>query len=616
MDRYNTNSFVLGGVESSFMRPLSEDKILTPEQANEEWGIDGVLQFQEPISIGDARRKSTAVHKDREREAYIARAAQNESLLGKVGNLGLALASMATDVTNYAPVGTGVFKGLRALGLAKAGSLTAKVLKSPIGHGAVDAMGGTLLAQPAVYMNHQNLALDYGLEDALLDIGTAGVFGTGTGTLGSMVRTKAVRGKRTARLADFSERLANAKKDVDAAQVAMGTQLTEEARVDLTNYLTAVNKDGGIPEPEMIRAILKAGSIAEDLTPNNSTTFLNNVIGKVDLDDLRSPDTRRLLETARTSSLIPENFFSDPKRVFDLTAKGRGVELPGLIRTLAEKLGSLEGVITARDFGDLVKNSGLIDKARFEGKGFFRELAGLLGEERVKASDTLTAKQVFALVEELEAKEVASKAFDDPANLQALKEFQSELKLARSNTDIGYDTYKSRFRKSKKFISENPEYRKLKITDLQKLNPSERKQVMDFLKFFDEANPTESQLAAALRGKDDAIRELYQQAQLNNIKNSISEKDALDIISRKIAKGNFAQEVAISPAARLGNENIKIADDGFVHESFINEEIEALRKGLGEEDIAAIEADIKSFEESLDRKVKGIKRSIDCVFGG
>ena len=154
----------------NFVDKITNNNLLTPEEANLEFGIDGVLEFQSPVTKEEARTRQLGIVRRQDLDNFLSRESQTENLGEKIGNLFLGLGVAVADPVNLIPF-TLAAKLAGITKLVKAGSIGQKVLKSQVATSAIDAGLGNLVVAPLMMENFKRQGLEYGFDDMAFDVG-------------------------------------------------------------------------------------------------------------------------------------------------------------------------------------------------------------------------------------------------------------------------------------------------------------------------------------------------------------------------------------------------------------------------------------------------------------
>lgn len=145
--------------------------LLTPEQANNLYGIDGMLSFDKPIYDYDAKLRNENASISAVRNEQVSRA--KNGFLNSSLRFGSELLAGIIDPINVASsfipvVGEARFARLAST-LGKGGARLAT--------GFIEGAAGAALLEPAVFALNDDLGLNYGFEDSLTNIGFGGAIG-------------------------------------------------------------------------------------------------------------------------------------------------------------------------------------------------------------------------------------------------------------------------------------------------------------------------------------------------------------------------------------------------------------------------------------------------------
>lgn len=580
-----------------------ESKLLTANEANEAYGLDGTLTFNNPVREKDAKDRAFRILQERDRAQFLAKESQSEGFAEKAGNLLISLGTLATDPANFIPFSR--MARLYRLGSgARTATVSARILKNPIARGAIDGSVGNLVTQPFIAANHADLGLSYGPEDGLFDVTMGAVAGGVLSGFGDMFRRSGIKGKLKTK-----NTINKAIDDFEAAQTASNTQLSPDAKAALNSYVEARASLGQEPDPKVLQSIARLTSALEHQSQKNSTFYLNEMIMRSDFDRVDADFRIFLSENAKTSELIPNRIDFDFDTAFSKLAKGDIASLPVGLGKIVTKLAGPDGKIKVKELIETLGDEG----ALFKDKSTKAFIASNLGLKGLHGNSQLTARQAFSLFEEIDQLNRASKLkIDDVDDLfPKLTEFKNELKVSQSNANLSLSKFKSKIKKLKAVIDKEG-LRGITLRDLDGLSEAVRKDVIDFIKIFQEANPTESQLAKALQGDTKAIKELHEQVKFNSeIKDGMSAKEAMDTIRQAVSSS--MEDPLVSRKGALAGE-IEVDQNLQASKSFIDEETNRYSEALDEVELKEAEAIVKK-EATKDGFGAGVIEAVKCGIG-
>ena len=174
-------SRMLGAQESIFesdelrmKQKYGESQILQPDDANKKYGIEGRLQFNEPVreSVAQAKRER------KEQEMFY------QHMLGKSRGFAAGAASFAgsfvgnidavTIAASFLPMGMLSNAGKLGSAISKMGKYKRLAVS-----GAIEGAVGNAVIEPFILKGQEYLGGDYGLSDSLMNIGFGAVLGAG-----------------------------------------------------------------------------------------------------------------------------------------------------------------------------------------------------------------------------------------------------------------------------------------------------------------------------------------------------------------------------------------------------------------------------------------------------
>lgn len=282
---------------SDYLRELGlktfPDDVLNPAEANERYGVDGVLQFQEPISRSLAQLKYTRVRKGQLIDGFLSQAQMQDQSFGRaVRDFGNALAVQAFDPINYIPT-TRMLKMSKLAGLGARGSTR---IAHSAARGAVDGALGNLITTPFAAAQYKKYGMEYGLEDALFEVSMGVFIGGAIGGIGGKLSADKIAAEKI---------IARQRKNFKRQYKTMASQITPEARAALDDYITVVNRDGKIPSIEEMSAIVK---VFDEQTPYKESgtgqVFTGQTLLRTNTEFLTQQEIVVLTEQARSDKFF------------------------------------------------------------------------------------------------------------------------------------------------------------------------------------------------------------------------------------------------------------------------------------------------------------------------
>jgi hypothetical protein len=153
---------------------------LTPEIANEKYGMGGQLKFDKPVSDTYARGMMELKSRELRNQEKLNKGPQN--IVAKTAQFGAGIAASTLDPIN---IGVSLIPGgplLKGMGLAKLAA--SKTAGATVAKGAMGGVAGALAVEPLPYFSAQKYQLDYDLTDSLLNVTFGGVLGAGFAGIG------------------------------------------------------------------------------------------------------------------------------------------------------------------------------------------------------------------------------------------------------------------------------------------------------------------------------------------------------------------------------------------------------------------------------------------------
>lgn len=303
--------------------------LMTPEEANQRFGIAGELTFDHPVRAGEAALLNKWKRDELKRQNILMRA--TPGVLPGAARLGVGFLVSAVDPLNVASAFIPVLGEARFARIAAATSLTT----ARLARGGLEGAVGAAVVEPIVYLQAQSEQADYTAYDSLLNLafGTAlgGGLHAGFGKLSDWIsgqpiemRETALRGAvaaiaedRPVMVADIFGRradlLSGTSLSTPTERFAPTFGVMDEPAPNPTPQgdtlsLPAVGKDGQIKIYETAQQALKAAKNAkrqgQSLTPQvqpNGTYRLVGESKRVEIRDTFVEERAALNEVKRTT---------------------------------------------------------------------------------------------------------------------------------------------------------------------------------------------------------------------------------------------------------------------------------------------------------------------------
>lgn len=171
---------------------LPEPKTITPEEANQKYGIEGELKFDEPI-FDDVAQDYHKMKRDELARRDIYQRSKGGALLS-TAQFGVGLGVSIVDPLNIASAFIPVVGSTRyALMLERAGTAAGRAgVRTAVG--AAEGLVGAAVVEPLIYTAATQRQADYDATDSLLNLAFGTVLGgglhAGLGALGDAIRAK------------------------------------------------------------------------------------------------------------------------------------------------------------------------------------------------------------------------------------------------------------------------------------------------------------------------------------------------------------------------------------------------------------------------------------------
>jgi len=286
----------------------SPEDLLSPQEANERYGIDGVLQFQEPIQLSQAQLKYNRVRKGQLIDSFLAQAQNQDQSFGRgVRDFGNALAVQAFDPINYIPT-TRMLKMSKLAGL---GARASTRVSQGIARGAIDGALGNLITTPFAAEQYKKYGMEYGLEDALFEVSMGVFIGGAIGGIGGKLSADKIANQKI---------ISRQRNTVKRQFRTIASQVTEEARAALDDYISVATREGKVPKLEDMISLVK---VFDEQTPykesGTGNVYSGQTLLRTNTEFLTPQETAMLLEQARSNKFfaIDESIPLDKKVSID-----------------------------------------------------------------------------------------------------------------------------------------------------------------------------------------------------------------------------------------------------------------------------------------------------------
>lgn len=579
--KYHTGTFIGDQINKAFRE---DDELLSPQEANSLYGIDGVLQFEEPVAKRVAENKAFKIRQNQDIKQFLAKESQTEGFLEKVGNLGIAFATLATDPVNYIPVG-------KAVQLYKIGRVipsAMKVLRNPIARAAFDGAAGNLITQPFIKANHEELGEEYTLADGVIDVTMGGVIGGVFGAVGTGFRASGIARRKLAR--DAMKQLAE---DVGAMQKAHVDFVEPETIGVLNSYVETMNAAGKEANPDVMKAYIKLSDTYNSEKRFNSTLFLNDTLQRVDREHVSPEFKQTIIELSRGAEIIPTDRVIDLDNVFTTTRP-----LSKELTAIRNSLGNFEGTMTVQDLAKVLKQD--VD-------GLKVNLQTYLNKSEIRTNSKLKAKEVLNFYENYRSQRPIN--LDTTNHLKNLEDFKRRLNDSNVNKIEDINTYTETFDKLRKKVLDNPDNHGLRLDEWARLSPSEQQEIVDMVRFLQDANLKDGALKQALDGDVIAMREMFHKSKFKEQIDTINSNDAMNIIRSELSKS--ADAIEISEQNIIATE-VEVTSDLHASPNYLDTQIQEFKSTLTEVQLEEVQK-ILSKEQVKDNFTDGLLAAGKCI---
>ena len=191
--------------EWDWTNPNSEK--ISPEEATQKYGMDGLLKFDEPIHPGAADLMMKRKQAELAREHTLTSGATGP--LRKLGGLGVSLAATLIDPINLASMFVPVVGEARFARLVQ--MTGGSMVKARLIAGAIEGAVGAAMVEPFILLPAMQEQANYTLKDSAVNMGFGAILG------GAMHAAAGAIGDRiiSARNTRFSENMVKAKRIID-----------------------------------------------------------------------------------------------------------------------------------------------------------------------------------------------------------------------------------------------------------------------------------------------------------------------------------------------------------------------------------------------------------------
>lgn len=565
-------AFINDVVQDSYAESSLLD-VLTPEEANEEYGIEGSLSFKEPVSRELAQRKYQRMRKGQLIDGFLQQAQQQDtSLLRGIRDFGNALGVQAFDPVNYIPA----TRALKLHKYSKALSGARGFLAQRTTSGVIDGAIGNLAVTPFAAMQYKKYGMQYDVADAINEVMMGGFIGGGFGAISGIAGSRALGKMRSQ---------ARHRKGLHRQYEALRNQVSPETRSHLDDIVSIAEREGRpITNDEMISVAKVFDEQSAYKESNSGNVYTGQTLLRTDPRFLSADEKALLLREVSNS-----NFFTSRNIGLDEVFVTKR-KLPKHLEILKSKLGSLEGTVTLKNLLD--------------GTGTkIKDLEPTLREFGIKAEGKalLNAEQAF------EINDVIRGALDEQSvKFEKIAEYQQRLLNSESINELPFEQFKKEI---SNLIDEFKDS-DLNIKNLDELPVDKQIRALKLLRALSEGNLTKKQLADLFSKTELGIRDLYDNALMNRtIKDTIPLDKALDNVKRSAQGEGFN-----APEQSLLGEEFDVSIETGASESYLVERSRVLEERLPESQVKEIK-EILAAENPVDSSLKladGMEALLKC----
>lgn len=569
------------GLDNPFI-PFSErdqeqtQSLLTAEEATKQFGIDGRLQFKAPVSAESAVKRKQSVERRMVIEQQLQMADEQNTLLDKIGFFFTGDAvGQAVDLPFYALLGPEL-GAARAMGLSRAigsRSIAAAITTNPVARSAIRSgleravIGGAegLAAQPFVKGNFEYFGLDYGIEDAVVDV----LFGAGLDVGFNAIPVGLKLNKAVGR-AQFQK---------------------QAFRDSVTNINTIFGvaeqqlQSGANPASNLVQSMIKLDQAITLRRLDENNIYHSDFIYRQDLNNLDPQTAVRVNERLHVESLIPSERVQSPDRIIELADKQphRVKSFSELHQSILSKADLSNSVIKFSDLVDSLRgvlNASGLSKTQF--RKFLETEFGLV----VKSNrDTVNLKKAISIANKIQNDtDVRARKLNatDENLFPLLSGLKNRLKELRSLADLKQKDFIDRFKKARFKVESDPELSNVKLKDFEKLSPEKQAMVLDYLQFLQEGNINRTELDEILSGNKQTFQLIQERMRWH--------KNTVDNLTAEQAYDNVRQNLESTVSDRVDNFLLEKIDElpEQIDDSYIQEQIDISSKYLTPEELDTV----------------------------
>ena len=573
-----------------------DQKTLTAEEANDKYGIENRLSFNDSVNERQAKKKHDRAQYILDAEILTGQAEANNDLSDHARNFFTTLLTIGASPENFLPW----TKLMRLRGLGRLAKLPKGLTSSRVAEGVVDASISTAFEEPVIHYRSREFGFDYELKDSLENFAAAGVLGGLAGGFSGAVIKKS---------GQINHSLLAARLEQDALK----TQVSRERFHSIAAIVQEVSNSTVPHEVEkMFGAMVKFDHLA-NINKISDDIYLTDSNLRSDLTRMKSKTVDHLLDTANRAKLLPEERFQDFTRATNLFADAsRQRELP--IRTLNffRGLSGPDNSVTVKSFKKL----------------FSRDIPNsVIAEQigrKVNGNTKLQAPEAYKLMKTIEQrinKDAIKKQVPKGNLLETVKNFQERLlEKTKKIENMDLKKFKSAFNSIKRKVDLNPQVRGVNLGQFASLSPEEQDMILEFLAFIQKGNPAHDLLPDVLKGKSEAVEQLFENSKFNHrYKDSITPEQATNTV------GDFLKETSSRAQAKIAAKEIEnVAQSRVVESQRVLDDLDTEIANIEKEfEVTGNADDFEKISKQIDEDVAktadedaAVAETLNCIKGG
>lgn len=552
------------------------EQLITPEEANKQFGIKGRLDFKTPVSVEGALKRKQSVERQMIIEEQVQIADEQNTLGDKVKFFFTAdVIGQAVDLPFYAILGPEL-GAARALGLSRMiGSKTIAnaVTSNPVARSAIRSgiergfIGGaeTVVAQPFIKSNYDYFGLDYGIEDAVTDVLFGAGLDVGINSIGVGLQLKKAVSKAQYRNQAFRDSVTDMRTIFGVAEQQMRSENSS-----LPNLIESVIK---LDQSNNLRAI------------DDGNIYHSDFIYRQDFSNL-DPDTiASVNERLHTETLIPQDRIQSSSRIVELAEKQphRIKSFSDLHQDIISKSDLGSKTIKYSDFFDSLK--ALVNLNNLSKTQFRAVLKNDFGLDITSNRDLVDINKAIDIANQIQNNTDINLRKTNATTedlLPTLSKLKARLKELPSLANLKSKEFIERFKRARFKVENDPSINKVTLKDFEKLTPEKQADILDYLQFLQEGNIQRSEIDELLSGNKQVFENIKSRIEWN--------RTVVDNLTTDQAYNNVRKALETIANDRPDKFLLEPIEDipGIVDDAFIQEQIDINTKYLTEEELDMI----------------------------